>query len=45
VPDDKLGKGLQLTDSRIFSDTAYETTGMLIQLKMAKWKEQAKNSP
>jgi hypothetical protein len=42
---DKLGKDLQLTDSRIFYDTAYEATGMLIQLQMANWKEQAKKSP
>jgi len=45
VLDDKLGRGLQLKDSRIFNDTAYEATGMLIQLKMANWKEQAKTSP
>jgi hypothetical protein len=42
VLDDKVGKGLQLTDSRIFSDTAYEACGMLILLKLANWKEQAK---
>jgi len=42
VLDDKLRKGLQLTDSTIFSDTAYEACGMLTLLKMANWKEQAK---
>jgi hypothetical protein len=44
VLDDMLGKGLQVMDSRICDDTAYEATGMQIQLKMTNWKEQAKIS-